>query len=100
MVTHALADLELIETDMKKLDTAWINGDIDTLGSLIASGFDDYPELYKTFILDRNQRWSVELETLLRKAQTHMVVVGAGHLPGKGGLLGLLKNKGFTLEQM
>ena len=60
----------------------------------------DYPDLYQTFILDRNECWFKKLESLLKQSKTHMVVVGAGHLPGKGGLLELLKQEGYTLEQL
>ncbi len=101
-VNRALADLSLFDEDLDHLEKAWINGQIDELGKLMTKSFADYPELYNTFILERNKRWSIKLSSILDKtdSKTHMVVVGAGHLPGKGGLLDLLTEKGFTLEQL
>ncbi len=99
-VAHTLADLAGIDSRIKTMETAWRTGEIDRLGSFIAEGFDGYPKCYKTFITDRNARWIGTLERLLGETKIHMVVVGAGHLPGKGGLLELLKQKGYTLEQL
>ncbi len=99
-VARALTELQLLEQDFKKIVQAWSNGDIDVLGTLINSSFSDYPELFNTFILERNRQWMNTLNPLLKKPETCLIVVGAGHLPGKGGLLELLKQSGFTLEQL
>ncbi len=100
LVAHMLTDLERIEAELADLEKAWSNGDLDALEELIAKGFMDYPDLYQTFILDRNERWLKKLEPLLKQSKTHMVVVGAGHLSGKRGLIELFKQKGYTLEQL
>lgn len=99
-VTRALVDLAAIEEDIASLEKAWETGDIDTLGTLMSKSFEGYPELHKTFVLDRNKRWLKILGGFLEKPEPHMVVVGAGHLSGKEGLLELLKQKGCMLEQL
>jgi uncharacterized protein YbaP (TraB family) len=99
-VGRALADLEMLETEVGALGKAWAAGDIATVEKLMAKSFEGYPELYKTFVLDRNARWVKTLDDLLKKPETHLVVVGAGHLPGKGGLLELLKQKGYAVEPL
>lgn len=99
-VTRALADLAVVEKEVAMLEKAWETGDIDTLGALISKSFEGYPKLYKTFVLDRNDRWLKTLNSLLEAHETHMVVVGAGHLSGKGGLLELLRQRGYTIEQL
>ncbi len=99
-VARTLADLEMLEEEVEDLLKAWTTGDIDAVGKLMAKSFEDYPEFHKTFVTDRNGRWLKTLDGLLEKPKTHMAVVGAGHLPGKGGLLELLKQKGYALEQL
>jgi len=99
-VTRALADLAVIEEDVDSLVKAWETGDIDALGALMSKSFEGYPDLYKTFVLDRNERWLKTLCGLLKTSETYMVVLGAGHLSEKGGLLELLKQKGYALEQL
>lgn len=99
-VERTLADLALIEGEVENLVKAWADGDIDAVGKLMDQSFEGYPQFYKTFVLDRNQRWLKKLDSLLKKPKVHLVVVGAGHLPGKGGLLERLEQKGYTLEQL
>jgi len=99
-VMRALADLAVIEEDVASLEKAWESGDIDALSTLISKSFEGYPYFHQTFVLDRNKRWFETLNGLLKAPETHMVVVGAGHLSGKGGLLELLEQKGYTLEQL
>jgi len=99
-VTRVLTDLALIEKDVASLEKAWKTGDIEALGDLMDNSFEGYPKLRRTFVLDRNECWLKTLGELLKKSETHMAVVGAGHLPGKGGLLELLKKEGYALEQL
>ena len=99
-VGRTLADLELLEKEVGNLCTAWMTGDIASVEKLMAQSFEGYPELYKIFVLDRNKRWIKKMDGFLKKSKTHMMVVGAGHLSGKGGLLDLLKKRGYTVEQL
>lgn len=48
-------------------------------------------------VYDRNARWAAQLRTEMATLPT-LVVVGAGHLPGKKGLLSLLQAMGYTVE--
>ena len=96
----SLKDLVLFEEKLDELLAAWVGGDIDTVGQLVLESFEDYPNLYTDFIAARNRNWIGKLEAMLESGKTHMVVVGAGHLPGKGGVLELLKAKGCKLEQL
>jgi len=51
-------------------------------------------------VTDRNQRWLPQIEALLKENQNSMVVVGALHLVGTGGLLELLRKHGYTVRQL
>jgi uncharacterized protein YbaP (TraB family) len=99
-VARALTELKLLEQDSEKAFQAWASGDINALGQLINNSFSEYPELFKTFIIDRNKQWIDKLEILLSESEPSMVIVGAGHLPGPEGLLELLKQNGYELEQL
>lgn len=99
-VNRALADLMFLETDVSALLKAWETGDFQTLEKLMTKSFDEFPSLYDTFITARNKSWVKKLSGMIKDNQTYMVVVGAGHLPGKEGVINLLKDKGFTVEQL
>ena len=47
----------------------------------------------------RNQAWLPRVEQLLHGDGTSMVVVGALHLVGEGGLVDLLRDQGYQVEQ-
>ncbi|MEE9367767.1 MAG: TraB/GumN family protein [Pontiella sp.] len=96
---RALKELNLFETMLNELMQSWKQGDIDGLGKIMLESFNEYPGLYDRFVVDRNKTWIKKIDDLASKHKTHMVVVGAAHLPREEGLLKLLEKKGFTLEQ-
>ncbi len=97
---RALDELGLIETILDQLMLAWKKGDIEGLGKLMLKSFEDYPDLHERFVIERNKNWIKIINSRASKKKTHMIVVGAAHLPGKEGLLELLKEKGYALEQL
>jgi uncharacterized protein YbaP (TraB family) len=99
-IKRTLKELELFETMLKELITAWENGEIEVLGKLMLESFDEYPGLYDRFVVERNKSWITAIGKNLTKDKTHMVVVGAAHLPGNEGLLALLRESGYKLEQL
>lgn len=99
-VSRALSEIDQMENELNRLLSAWETGDIQTLEGIINRCFLDYPKQYKTFITDRNKAWVRQLTRMLNSGETHMVVVGAGHLPGDEGVINLLKKQGFSVEQL
>ncbi|MDF7800694.1 TraB/GumN family protein [Pontiellaceae bacterium B1224] len=99
-VNRALADLKFLEADLDSLLKAWETGDVQTLEKLMTKSFKKFPGMYNKFITARNKAWAKRLSGMVKNDQTYMVVVGAGHLPGKEGVINLLKEKGFTVEQL
>lgn len=60
---------------------------------------EDEDEMFQEmFVNSRNRRWVTRLLPLMSSGKSCLVVVGAGHLPGKQGLLQLLRNEGYTVE--
>ena len=45
----------------------------------------------------RNRKWAKLLDGLLRQ-KSLLIAVGAAHLPGKGGVIDLLRKEGYTVE--
>jgi uncharacterized protein YbaP (TraB family) len=99
-VNRALTELNMLERDINALLKAWHDGDFQTLEDLMNKSFEEFPDLNKKFITDRNKAWVKRLSGMIKGEQTYMVVVGAGHLPGEEGVINLLKKKGFTVEQL
>ena len=66
----------------------------------LLKSFEDYPKLYDVFVAQRNRKWLPRIETFLRDNDNYLVVVGVGHLTGKDSLVGMLRQKGYKVEQL
>jgi len=56
--------------------------------------------IYKTMFTDRNRQMTDRLLQLAATPKKHFVVVGAGHVVGRDGILELLKAEGFEVRQL
>jgi uncharacterized protein len=86
--------------DLTKVKDAWLAGDAAGLDSLLNSRMTSAPGLLTTLLTNRNRSWIPKLETMLQGSDDVLVVVGAGHLVGKQGVVEMLRAKGYTIEQM
>ena len=85
-----------VETIVK----AWASGDLKTLDAALLQGMREFPEVYQRVIVERNREWMPQIESFLSQNVNTLVVVGAGHLAGRDGLIEALKAKGYSVEQM
>ena len=95
-----LEEMHEMEGDTEELLAAWRAGKAQKLADLLGEEYRVAPALYRTLVMDRNRRWMPELEKLLRADKNYLVVVGALHLVGDGGLLQLAKSRGFSAKQL
>jgi len=97
-----LKDNENIAKSIDEMIAAWSDGDAKKLDDLIMQSVKESPEmqsLYAELFDDRNTKMAAKIEDMMKTGKTYFVVVGAGHLVGKTGLLQLLGKK-YKLEQM
>jgi hypothetical protein len=100
MLDQTIDDLKDLKSEMRGVTSAWRSGDAARLAALLSTEYATFPSLYKPLVTDRNRRWMPQLEELLRSDDNSLVVVGALHLVGTGGLLELLRGKGYTITQL
>ncbi len=100
VLLHTLKDLEVIEKELVSLIDSWNRGDAEGFQELVLRSYSEYPRVYERLIVNRNKNWLKEIEVYLRGNKNYLVVVGAGHLVGQQGLIKLLSNKGYRVEQM
>lgn len=88
------------------LDTllhAWRTGNAAEMEDLITRDERRHPRLkplYDMLLAARNRGMAAKIETYLATAKTWFVVVGAGHLIGRKGIVALLRDKGFTVSRI
>src|SRR4029077_4633860 len=100
MLDQTVDELKDLKSEMGEVTSPCGNGDAARLAALLSIEYRAFPSLYRPLVTDRNRRWIPQLEELLRSSDNSLVVVGALHLVGEGGLLELLRSKGYTIPQL
>ena len=101
-IQYFIRDIEKVPDLIGELKTGWRNGDLDAIenNSMTVQLKDEYPEIYDTLLVKRNNDWMSTLTTLFDDNAIEVVFVGAMHLSGKDGLLNQLEQRGFTIKQL
>lgn len=99
LLLSTLRDLDLQRDSLTTIIEAWRRGDAPAIEKTLLGAFTDYPEAYRSLIVERNQNWMPRMDACLAEPQPCLVVVGAAHLVGPDGLLAMLQRKGYRLEQ-
>ena len=100
---YSLEEIHILKQEMASIIDAWKRGDAKALESIMAestSGNIDMSTVLEKLIYGRNRRMVDKIEGYLEKDKPYFVIVGAGHLVGKKGIINLLKERGYTVEQM
>jgi len=100
MLRQTLNELDMLDKGLEQIVQAWNSGDGRALEQLLLASMKDYPEIYEKIVVDRNRRWLADLVKMLEQGDKTLVVVGAAHLVGKNGLVELLQQRGYTVEQL
>jgi len=102
MVDYTLRDLEELPTFIKEMKMGWRTGDMEafTKNSLITQMRADFPDLYETLIVNRNNKWMIDLKALNGNDFKEFVLVGTMHLNDEEGILNQLQLAGFYVEQL
>lgn len=99
-------DLELYRENLEELAACWASGDEAELVSLLAAESDEltederalYEEYNQAMITDRNIGMADFAEAALADGDQTLIVVGAAHVVGEGGMIDLLTRRGYTVN--
>jgi len=98
-----LSEAGTMEKSFQKLIDAWLSGDVKSMEKLIEQNADSTPELKafneKLFHI-RNDGMTKKILSYLEEGKKIFVVVGAGHMIGKTGIVQQLKDKGYKVTQL
>ena len=100
LLEQTLAEVKTLPTQFEKMISSWRVGDADALHEMLFEEAEKYPELLDAFLTQRNARWINQLEGYLATKEHVMVLVGTGHLGGKGGVIDLLKARGYKVTKL
>ncbi len=95
---------EILESEMNNLISAWKQGDEKNMHKLL---FEDILNenaaivaLYEKLYFQRNIKMARSVEGYLNRKGNYFVVVGAGHLIGKKGIVQLLLDAGYRVNRL
>ena len=96
-----LSDTTKVFNWLKEVNKAYLSFDLEKLAQLSeekeGTSCDPLPGEREGMIDNRNKDWAAKLPAIMKEAPS-FVAVGAMHLPGKAGLIALLRNQGFNVE--
>ncbi len=94
--------LEITDNDILDLLNSWKSGDDDLMLSIFKKDIEKpgAKEMYQSILDDRNFNMAAQIGKAINAGKSLFVVVGAGHMIGRNGLVELLKKDGFTLKQI
>ena len=104
---QTLAKLLVESGDLKKqmevMIVTWKTGDGKAMAKALTDSVKDHPEFKPLMVKmfdDRNVKMTDKIVSLLREKESCFVMVGAGHLVGEKGIVKLLADKGYQVEQV
>jgi len=102
LITYTLRDMKEAATLIDDLKNTWRRGALEELENspLLLQMQQETPIVYNALMLERNQKWMQTLLSYSDQAGTEFVLVGALHLVGEQGILSLLQQQGFTVQQL
>jgi uncharacterized protein YbaP (TraB family) len=98
MLRQTVKEVDLAKAKVTEMANAWRRGDAPALEKLMADETEADARVNEVLLVKRNRAWLPQIEDCLEDGLC-FVVVGAGHLVGKDGLLASLKAKGYSVTQ-
>jgi len=101
VVKSGINDISKLQGLWEDLLAAWRSGNIDELEELGIKEMErDFPSLYETIIVNRNNDWFTEIESMILTEDKEFILVGALHMAGDDGLVKRLRAAGYSVKQL
>lgn len=98
---QTLDDMAKTETMMRSMVRYWKTGDVAGLEREVVNDMKvNYPRVYRSLLVERNERWFPQIQSMLKSPEIELVLVGAAHLIGPDGILKMLRDQGYKIEQL
>jgi uncharacterized protein YbaP (TraB family) len=100
---YTLKTLNSMGGQVDALVRAWISGDAQGMESILADAVMRDASIAPVFgklFEERNLRMASRIDGYLNSSESYFIIVGAGHLVGKRGIIELIKSKGYVVDQL
>ena len=100
LLQETVCNYKTLQADIQEMKTLYVNRDLAGLAQMpekyAPQEAGDYEELMQKLIPDRNKRMVDRMQDRLLEGRA-FIAVGALHLPGEDGILGLLEAQGYSV---
>jgi uncharacterized protein YbaP (TraB family) len=101
MILEAIDEADNVAEMIGQMTASWERGDERALANaVIEETRREYPELYQTLFVERNNAWMEELTREMEGSGVDFVAVGAGHIIGRDGLAAQFRARGYRVERL
>lgn len=101
MLRATLDTMDDASRDIGAMVDAWLDGDPELLGEIFDAQMGGYDTGMVEQLIDiRNHNWVEQIEAMLERNESALLVVGAAHLAGNVSVVKLLEDRGFTSERV
>lgn len=104
VLAKSLSEAGSLKSTMDKMVAVWKAGDAKAMDeTILRAPVDKHPEfkpIMAKMFDERNAKMTAKVEEYLRGNETVFVMVGAGHLVGDKGIVKLLQDKKYKVEQL
>jgi len=100
---YTLETLSSMGGQADALVRAWRSGDAPAVESIMAESVTKdraIAPIFGKLFDERNLKMSSRIEGYLNSVGSYFIIIGAGHLVGRRGIIELVKNKGYVIEQL
>ena len=100
---YTLRELKILVREVDRLVDAWKSGAVEKMESMATKSLVEdrrFYTIYDKLIYKRNRSMAQKIDGYLNTSRIYFVVVGAAHLIGDKGIIQLLKDKGYSVEQL
>jgi len=100
-ILYSLRDFDNLEQTIERIISAWRSGDLEALADAFVNDMREMSEqLYNSLLLDRNMAWLPLIEAMFDQDGTAYILAGVAHMVGDDGLLQLLAQRGYEVQQL
>ncbi|MDR2542532.1 MAG: TraB/GumN family protein [Treponema sp.] len=99
-VLYSLQDMANTEAGLELLLIDWREGTSSIMEELLLEMKETWPQMYKSLITDRHDAWIPQIEEFITSGHVYLVIAGVLHKHGPDGLLQMLENLDYNIEQI
>jgi uncharacterized protein YbaP (TraB family) len=101
MLIEAIAQVDSVDEMIGAMSETWERGNEAALARVVIEETRrDYPDLYRTLFVVRNNAWMEELTREMEGSGVDFIAVGAGHVIGPDGLVAQFRARGYRVERV